>query len=323
MGVVWTLGWPAVGPAARAGVEIDPALPHYKPVQGVSGTIKSVGSDTMNNLMALWCEGFKEFYPNVQVEIEGKGSSAAPPALIAGSANFGPMSRELKSEEIDAFETKYGYKPVSLPTSLDMLAVYLHKDNPTPGLTLAQVDALFGRHRRAGYPNDVRHWSDLGLTDPTWALQPISLYGRNSASGTYTYLKEAALFGGDFKDSVKEQPGSSAVIQGVASDRTALGYSGIGYRTADVRAVPLAGPDGVFRAAEPENALNGTYPLSRFLLVVVNHAPGKPLDPLRREFLRFVFSKDGQENVIKDGYLPVTAALARQSLELVEIKPDF
>jgi len=305
--------------AASAQVTVDPALPKYTPVQGVTGNIKSVGSDTMNNEMTLWAEGFNSMYPNVQVEIEGKGSSTAPPALVAGTANFGPMSRSMKAAEEDDFEKAHGYKPTGLATSIDMLAVYVHKDNPIKGLTLQQLDAIFSKTRKGGNATEIRTWGDLGLTGE-WAARPISLYGRNSASGTYGYFKEHALFKGDYKDEVKEQPGSSSVVQGVASDKYAIGYSGIGYKTADVRAVPLAADaDSDLVAATPDNAYTGEYPLSRFLYLYVNHKPGTPLDPLRREFLRYVFSKQGQEDVVKDGYYPLTADLAQQQLGLVGI----
>jgi len=308
--------------AANAQVKVDEALPVYKPVQGISGSIKSVGSDTLNNLMTLWAEGFKNFYPNVTIEIEGKGSSTAPPALIAGTATFGPMSREMKKVEMDEFEAKFGYKPTALPTSIDMLAVYVNKDNPIKGLTLAQVDAIFSKTRKLGHPVDITNWGQLGL-EGEWKNRPISLYGRNAASGTYGYFKEHALGKGDYKDSVKEQPGSSAVVQGVASDKGGIGYSGIGYKTADVRAVPLAGADGKMIEATPENAYTGEYPLARFLYVYVNAKPGVPLDPLRREFIRYIFSRQGQQDVVKDGYFPITAEIARETLRKVGITPDF
>jgi phosphate transport system substrate-binding protein len=305
---------------AVAQVQVDPDLPDYTPVQGVSGNLKSVGSDTMNNEMTLWAEGFLRFYPNVKIEIEGKGSSTAPPALVAGTAQFGPMSRSMKDAEIDAFEKKYGYKPVQLPTSIDMLAIYVNKDNPIKGLSFQQVDAIFSKTRKGGYPNDIRTWGQAGLTGE-WANQPISMYGRNAASGTYGYLKKNALFGGDYKDEVKEQPGSSAVVQGCASDKYAIGYSGIGYKTADVRVVPLAAEEGEdFVPAEPQNAYTGEYPLARFLWLSVNYKPGSQLDPLRREFIKFIFSKQGQEDVVKDGYFPVTAAIAKEALTSVGIK---
>jgi phosphate transport system substrate-binding protein len=311
----------AIAAAASAQVKVDPNLPAYSPVQGVSGNIKSVGSDSMNNEMALWAEGFLAFYPNVAIEIEGKGSSTAPAALIAGTAQFGPMSREMKSKEIDDFEKRYGYKPVGLETSIDMLAVYVHKDNPIAktGLTLQQIDAIFSKNRRGGLEKDIRTWGDLGLTGE-WATRPISLYGRNSASGTYGFFKDVALFGGDYKDDVKEQPGSSSVVQGVASDRFGIGYSGIGYRTADVRAVAIArDADSPMVEALPENAYSGEYPLARYLLVYVNCRPGSQLDPLRREFIRYIFSRNGQEDVVKDGYYPVTAEVAKRNLASVGI----
>ena len=308
-------------PAALAqAVKLDSELSSYTAVSGVSGNLKSLGSDTMNNLMTLWAEGFRKLYPNVQIEIEGKGSSTAPPALVAGTAHFGPMSREMKAKEIDEFEKRYGYKPVGLNTGIDMLAVYVHKDNPLKGLTLQQVDAIFSSTRRGGHDKDIRTWGDLGLTGE-WANKPISVYGRNSASGTYGFFKEHALFGGDFKDGVKEQPGSSSVVQGIASDKFAIGYSGIGYMTADVRAVPLAAqPGDELVPADPSHAYTGDYPLSRFLIVYVNAKPGEGLDPLRREFVRYMFSRQGQQDVIKDGYYPVTSTIAKRELEKVGIK---
>ena len=311
----------AAAPAA-AQVEVDERLPEYQPVQGVSGTIKSVGSDTLNNLMTLWAEKFKEKYPNVQVEIEGKGSSTAPPALIAGASNFGPMSRPMKDAEADEFEKQFGYKPVAVKTSIDMLAVYVHKDNPiaTTGLSLPQVDAIFSKTRKGGFESDVDTWGDAGL-DGEWANSPISLYGRNSASGTYGYFKKHALFKGDYRDSVKEQPGSSSVVQGVASDKNGIGYSGLGYMTADVAAVPLAKKHGdPVVPASPDSVAD--YPLARFLLVYVNKQPGQDLDPLRREFIKLIFSQEGQEVVVKDGYLPVSYEVAKQTLADVGIDID-
>jgi phosphate transport system substrate-binding protein len=299
--------------------QIDANLPAYKSVAGVTGSIKSVGSDTMNNLMAGWADGFQKFYPNVQSEIEGKGSSTAPPALIAGTANFAPMSREMKSKEIDDFKKKFGYAPTALPTSIDMLAVYVHKDNPIKGLTMKQVDAVFSRTRKGGAGKAIATWGDLGLTGE-WADRPIALYGRNSASGTYVYFKEHGLFGGDYKNEVKELPGSSAVIQAVATDKYGVGYSGIGYKTADVRVVPLASEGTDYVAAEAEKAYSGDYPLARYLYVYVNRDPGSPLDPLRREFIRYLFSTDGQTEVVKSGYLPITQEIAVKALESIGSK---
>jgi phosphate transport system substrate-binding protein len=298
--------------------KLDPQLAPYRAVSGVSGNLSSVGSDSLNNLMTLWAESFQKFYPNARIQIEGKGSSTAPPALIAGTAQLGPMSRAMKGTEIDQFEKKYGYKPTPLRTSVDALAVFVNKDNPLKCLSLAQVDAIFSKSRRAGHKEDIKTWGQLGLTGE-WASKPISLYGRNSASGTYGFFKEHALKNGDYKDEVKEQPGSASVVQGVTVDRFAAGYSGIGYATAGVRAVPLSEKDGGrCEEAEPDNAYSGSYPMARFLFVYVNKQPGKPLDPLTREFARLMLSREGQEAVIKDGYFPIPSNIAREELNKVQ-----
>lgn len=306
---------------ASGQVRVDERLPAYAPVSGVAGAINSVGSDTMNNLMALWAEGFRGYYPNVRIEIEGKGSSTAPPALIAGTANFGPMSREMKSAEIDEFTRRFGYPPTALQASVDLLAVYVHRDNPLESLTLDQVDAIFSRRRWRGAAA-CRLWGDVGAVGSLERL-PIGMYGRNAASGTYTYFKETALAHGDYKDAVKEQPGSSSVIQSIANDRAGVGYSGIGYKTADVRTLALARDKNSAPIAPLPGNVSGAnrYPLSRFLLVYLNKKPNEPLDPLRREFVRFIFSRVGQRVVVKDGYLPVDKKIADAALLSVGIEP--
>jgi phosphate transport system substrate-binding protein len=291
---------------------LDPALPAYKAVSGVSGNLNSMGSDTLNNLMTLWAEGYKKAYPNVNIQIEGKGSSTAPPALIEGTAQIGPMSRPMKAEEIDAFEKKYGYKPTAVNLAIDALAVFAHKDNPLKGITMKQIDAVFSKTRKRG-GEDITEWGQLGLDASKG--RAISLFGRNSASGTYGFFQEHALSKGDFKPTVKEQPGSSAVVQGIGADPYAIGYSGVGYKTSGVRALPVAGDDGQFFEANYDNALSGDYPLARFLVVYVNKKPGQSLDKLTLEFLKFVLSKEGQAIVEKDGYFPMPAEVAAEVVE--------
>ena len=312
------VGVAALATVATAQMKVDPDLPSYKPVSGVSGNISSIGSDTLNNLMTLWAETFYKSYPNTKIQIEGKGSSTAPPALISGTAQLGPMSRPMKGSEIDQFEKKYGYKPTPIRTSVDALAVFVNKDNPIKCLTVNQVDAIFSKSRRHGYKEDVKTWGQLGLTGE-WASRPISLYGRNSASGTYGFFKEHMLKNGDYKDEVKEQPGSASVVQGVTVDRYAVGYSGIGYATAGVRAVPLTEKEGgKCYEATPDNAYSGDYPLSRFLYVYVNRAPGKALDPMTREFVKLMVSRQDQEVVVKDGYFPIPAKIALEEIGKVQ-----
>ena len=305
---VTTTGW---------AVEVDSGIKSYAKVGGVSGNLNSIGSDTVNNLMTFWAEGFNRLYPNVKVQIEGKGSSTAPPALILGTAQIGPMSRAMKPTEIDDFERRYGYKPTQIRTSLDALAVYVNKDNPIKGLDFSQVDAIFSKTRKGRYREDITTWGKVGLRGE-WANRPVSLYGRNSASGTYGYFKKKALFKGDYKNTVKEQPGSASVVQGITEDRYGIGYSGIGYKTSGVRAVPLAKKGNSYKKAIIENVLDGSYPLARFLYIYVNKRPDKPLDPLIREFVKYVLSKEGQEVVIKDGYIPLPASVIEKELEKVK-----
>ena len=302
---------PLSAPMANAeGVAVDAKLPAYQAATGVTGNIDSIGSDTLNNLMTFWSESFKKHYPNVKIQVEGKGSSTAPPALIAGSATFGPMSRKMKNTEEDEFEKKYGFKPTPVGVALDSLAVFVNKDNPVKSLSMPQVDAIFSKSRKGGHADDITEWKNFVSAGPL-ASMPISLYGRNSASGTYGYFKEHALYKGDFKDTVKEQPGSAAVVMGITEDKAGIGYSGIGYVTSGVKALPLAPKDGepAFEA-NMENVLNGKYPLSRMLYIYVVKEPNKPLPALQQEFLKFVLSKEGQEIVTKDGFLPLPAAMA-------------
>ncbi len=306
--------------AQAQAVKVDSKLPTYKKVSGVTGNLNSIGSDTLNNLMAFWVEGFNKKYPNVKIQVEGKGSTTAPPALIEGTSQLGPMSREMKAEEMDKFEKKYGYKPTKVAVAIDTLAVFVNKNNPIKTLSLQQVDAIFSKTRKGGAAKDIKTWGELGLTGDA-ASRTLSLYGRNSASGTYGYFKEHALFKGDYKDTVKEQPGSSSVVQSVGSDKYAMGYSGIGYATSGVRALPLADEKkngGQAFPATYENALSGKYPMSRYLYVYINKDPKKPLDPLTREFLKFVLSKEGQEIVVKDGFLPLTAKMEAEQAAVLK-----
>ncbi len=305
---------------AVAETRVDPQLSEYQRVSGVSGNISSVGSDTLANLMTLWAEEFKRLYPNVNIQIQAAGSSTAPPALTEATSNLGPMSRKMKDKEIEAFENRYGYKPTAVPVAIDALAVYVHKDNPIEGMSIVDVDAVFSSTRKCGADGDISTWGDAGLTG-SWARRDIQMFGRNSVSGTYGYFKGAALCKGDFKNTVNEQPGSASVVQSVSTSINGIGYSGIGYRTASVRAVPLSGKGGGdFVEATPENAVMGKYPLARFLYVYVNKAPNKPLLPLEREFLALVLSQQGQEVVVKDGYIPLPASVAERTRQALGIE---
>ncbi len=312
----FSLSFCLAAPAFSA-VKVDSSLPDYHVSRGVSGSISSVGSDTLANLMTLWAEGFKRHYPNVNIQIQAAGSSTAPPALTEATSNLGPMSRKMKHKELGAFENRYGYKPTAIPVAIDALAVYVHKDNPIKGLSIAEVDSIFSSTRKCGAAKEVKNWGDLGLSG-SWQKRNIQVYGRNSVSGTYGYFKKKALCKGDYKNGVNEQPGSASVVQSVSASRNGIGYSGIGYKTSGVRAVPLAKKSGRdFIVATPENAINKRYPLARFLYVYVNKHPNKPLAPLEREFMKMVLSKEGQQVVLKDGYIPLPAKVIKKVLNKI------
>lgn len=299
----------AVGAQAQS---IDPNLPSYEAASGVSGNLTSIGSDTLNNLMTLWSEGFRSFYPNVAIQIQGAGSGTAPPALVEGTAQFGPMSRPMRGTEIEEFEARYGYEPIPMRGAIDAIGVFVHRDNPVTCVSMQEIDAIFSSTRAGGADAAITTWGELGATGE-WAERPIATYGRNSASGTYGYFREVALFGGDYSPDVREQPGSSTVIQGVAADLGGIGYSGVGYGTADVRALEIRGDDGTCYTTD--DAPEGTYPIARFLYVYMNVDPNAEMEPLRAEFVRYVYSQEGQADVVRAGFFPVTARIADLDLD--------
>lgn len=292
----------------------DNALPEYQKVSGISGNLSSVGSDTFANLMTYWSEEFKRYYPSVNIQVQAAGSSTAPTALVEATAQFGPMSRQMKAREIAAFENKYGYKPTEIRVAIDALAVFVHQDNPLKGLNFSQLDAIYSQTLRCGGTYPITRWGQLGLTG-SWAARDIQLFGRNSVSGTYGYFKQKALCHGDFRNNVNEQPGSASVVQSVASSLNSIGYSGVGYQATGIRALPIAKDGTDYIEPTIGNAASGRYPLSRYLYVYINKRPGQPLPPLEAEFIRFILSQEGQDLVAKDGYVPLPASTANMALE--------
>ena len=303
----------------QASLSYGKELAVYHKTTGISGSLLSVGSDTLAGMTTLWVEEFNQLYPNVNAQVQASGSSTAPPALAEGTAQFGPMSRPMRSREIEAFERAYGYKPTELRVAIDAIGLFAHRDNPIEGLNFAQLDSIFSSTLRCGASQSVENWSQLGLSFP-WAKRRMQLFGRNSVSGTYGYFKQHALCSGDFKANVNEQPGSASVVQAVASSINTLGYSGVGYRVSGVRLIPIARQGSDYVYPTHDNILSGRYPLSRYLYVYINKHPSHPLTPVEREFIRFIFSQQGQALVSKDGYLPISAELAEQELIKVGIQ---
>lgn len=292
---------------SEAKLQQSPERFKYAKVSGVSGNLSSIGSDTLANMMTRWGEGFRYLYPNVNPQVQAAGSSTAPPALIAGTSQLGPMSRAMKPSEVDAFVRRYGYPPTAIRVAIDALAMFVHKDNPIDGISKVQIDGLFSANQRCG-GQPISHWRQLGLGSD-WQQRDVQLFGRNSVSGTYGFFKQRALCNGDFQLGVNEQPGSASVVQSVSTSINAIGYSGIGYQTAGVKMIPVENAEGELINATVENVTSGRYPLSRYLYVYVNKHPNKPLPPLTAEFLSFVLSEQGQQTVSLEGYIPLPQPL--------------
>ncbi|WP_269458153.1 PstS family phosphate ABC transporter substrate-binding protein [Yersinia pseudotuberculosis] len=278
----------------------------------LSGNLSSVGSDTLANLMSLWANDFNHHYPGVNLQIQAAGSSTAPAALAAGATQLGPMSRPMKAGEIAAFIQRYGYPPLAVPVAVDALVVFVHQDNPLNRLTLSQLDAIFSQNRRCGEPQKIQRFGDLGLSGD-WAARPLQRYGRNSASGTYGYFKRRVLCDGDFINNINELPGSASVVQAVAGSLNGIGYSSIGFRNSGVKSLPLAASGQDFVMPTAENVSNGLYPLSRYLYIYINKAPGQPLEALTAAFLERALSPEGQKLVSHDGYLPLPPAMLNKT----------
>lgn len=302
--LVWSLALLATGAGTDSRADTAPTLQPYRQVAGISGNLSGIGSDTMAGLMLLWSQEFSRLYPNVNIQLQAAGSSAAPVALIEGTASLAPMSRPMPEQEQLAFGQRYGYPPTAITVAMDALAVFVHRDNPIPGLSLTQLDAIFSATRRCGSTSRITRWQQLGVGGQL-GPQPLLLYGRNTVSGTYSFFRERALCQGDFHSQVNEQPGSASVIQSVATARNAIGYSSLAYSSTSVRVLPLSRQGRDYVLPTPAALAEGRYPLTRPLYIYINQPPEQPLSPLIREFLRFVLSREGQEIVRREGYTPL------------------
>lgn len=302
------------GADAACGQAINQDLPLYRPADQMSGEITLTGSNTMAQLAAGWIDSFRRFHPNVKFNLDVNGSRGALAGLIDGTATFGMLSRTISKEELDAFEKKFGYPPKLLVPSYERVAIYVHKDNPIEELTVAQVQSIFARHGKA------RTWGDVGATGE-WANRSIALQGRGPTTGSTVYFQTIILRGDSFDDKMVEHPGNTELIQAIESNPAAIGYAGLIFDSTQVKAVPLAARAGLPAVAiDSVEADQGMYPLMRPLQIVVNQPPGKDLRPVEREFLKYIFSRLGQEDVIKGGFQPIPGASARFALGEVGVR---
>ncbi len=289
-------------------------LATYVAQRPVSGELKSVGSDSMEPLMALWSDDFKKFQPRISTLFICKGSGTAPKALIEGSTLMGQMSREMNDQELAAFQAKYGYAPTRIPVAVDALVIYVNAGNPLKQLRMEEIDAIFSTTRKGGAKSDILRWGDLGLGGD-WKQREVQAYGRDENSGTRAFFKEHVLKKGEFKPSVKAFADQFAVVEAPAVDGGGISYGPLQYANRMVKGVPVAGFSSD-RFIEPslETIQKATYPLTRFLYIYVNKAPGKDLDPTVKEFLRFVLSKEGQACVSTFGALAIPGDLASMGM---------
>ena len=261
-------------------------------------TIQNKGSDTMVNLAQAWAEEYHKVAPEVDVEVSGGGSGVGIAALERGTVDIANASRNMKPEEIAAAKKNTGKEPKEFIVGHDALAIYVHKDNPLNEITLDQVSQIYMEG------GAITKWSDLGVKIPGASSDVIVRVSRQSSSGTYEFLREHVLNKKDFKLGSRDMNGSKEVVELVASTRTAIGYSGMGYATPGVKILKVMKQAGD-TAYEPSvaNTLSKAYPIARSLLV---YTLGEP-DGAVKKYIDWMLSDAGQKIVEASGYIPLSA----------------
>ncbi|WP_260435911.1 PstS family phosphate ABC transporter substrate-binding protein [Burkholderia sp. Bp9143] len=312
---------------------LDAALPDFRPRTDLklSGTFAGAASDVLPSLVNRWIEGFRKYYPNVDIHISPPyAGSLGAKELVKEKLDFVFVSRELKPDDVTDFKAKFGYNPLSVPISggsyrhfgfLDAIGFFVNKDNPIEKLSYAQIDALYSRtHLRGGKP--IQTWGDLGLTGE-WADKPVHVYAIKPWNGFEEFVRQRVLSAdgkrGEWRDDIHYDKLVFPLAKDVADDRYGIGFSGIAYIDAPVKMLPLGESDsGPFTAPTYENVALATYPLSRLIYFNTNKAPGKPLNPAIAEFLRYVLSKQGQQAVLDHAmYVPLRARQAESARALL------
>jgi phosphate transport system substrate-binding protein len=312
----------------------------YKPQKRVSGVLRLWGhgspeTDFMGKLVKSWQEGFRVFQPDVRFDDRMYGTASAIGGLYADVGDIAILGREIRPFEVSAFERVKGYPPLGVEVatgSLDVrnfdfaLVVFVHKDNPISRLTLAELEAIFGCEQRRATEN-IRTWSAFGLRGE-WADHPIHAYGSRISGGFAVFfqdvvLKSSGRWNPDMKEffDVRQADGSlldsgQQVLDAIAADPDGIGVSSLHYTNPRVKALALAPEKGALAyEATRDTLVQRKYPLTRVIPAFINRAPGKPVDPKVREFLRYILSSEGQQDIVRDGrYLPLSAATAREQL---------
>ena len=317
-------------------LKVDPSIPSWKPGEVASvpeEELNLVGADVMDEITLGWVKLFRKAYPRLSVTMEARASGTGGPALTEGRAHLAPVGRELLPAEEKAFVDKFGYKPFAIRVATGSVGslgktatsvIFVDKDNPLPGLTLDELDAIYSKTRLRGHA-PIEKWGQLGLKGD-WADRPIHLYGLRPVNGIEQFLKQRVLMGGEYRDGIQFVKGSgfthafTVAAQDMAQKPGGLTYALLSNLTPNVKVAPLAAKAGEpFLPPTVENVYSHRYPLSRFVYIFVNRPPGKPLQPKVREFLRAVLSREGQEVVAREGvYIPLTPEVVKEELARLE-----
>lgn len=318
-------------------LKVDPAIPVWTPgevkINPPEEEFNLVGADVMDEITFGWAKLYREAYsPKMSVTVEARASGAGAPGLVNG-AHAAPVGRELLPAELKMFVDKFGYQPFEIRVATGSVGslgktatsvIFVDRENPIKGLTLAEVDAIYSKSRKRGHA-DIKTWGDLGLTGE-WASRPIHLYGLKPVNGIEQFIKMVAMQGGDYKDNIEFVKGKGFVhafniaAEEMTKKKGGLTYALLANLTPNVRAVPLAANAGEpYYVPNLENVYSHKYPLSRFVYIYVNKKPGQALEPKVKEFLKMVLSRQGQEVVAREGvYIPLTPEVVREELAKLE-----
>ena len=351
--ILLLLGWCSYAVRPLSAQQSAAATPHavvdanyaaYAPSGSLSGVIRIANSEAMGTLLGYWIADFARCYPQVRFQRVAIAGNSPGPALTDGSVDIGPLARELPPDERAAFRARFNYEPLAIrvaggsyktPDKALAIAFLVNSRNPVSKLTFAQIDAVYARHRLPGVA-EAQRWGDLGATGE-WATHPIHIWGLIRpgevrpggaapipVSGNITrFLSERALGGSEFRDDISERTtvgakksAFEAIADGVASDPDALGYGGFNNVIPGVRSVAVAvSADGPYYTGTFEEVAAQLYPLSRVVYFYINRKPRTPLRPEIAEFVKFILSRDGQQDVVREGiFLPLPHAMAVQDL---------
>lgn len=316
----WVLTTVLVLSAAWSGPVRGEALLHpYQAKNGLQGTVRIKGSDSMDPLLRLWIQEFQQQQPAVQFTVASHGSATAPPALLQQDSDIGPMSRAMNDAELGAFRERFGAEPIGLPVAYDALAIYVNQRNPLKDISIAQLDAIYSTTRLAGSERSLDGWWQMPLPKSKVQHYWIRPYSRDENSGSRSFFQEKVLQKkGQFKEGVrvKDQMG---ILDAVSHNLNAIGYGPESYSNPQVRMVPLVGLNEA-RPCLPtlENIRSGRYALARTLYLYVNRLPGTSLEPAVQAFLEFALSRQGQALVKDYGSAPLATETAEAAYARIQ-----